>query len=91
MFLRIALDNCSAEVLVSTEKIPMTLVGIEPGPLGYKSNALPLRQRVYSLTQLSEIRYKPISYASGRVIGRNTLLFKVDIIYDDLKAISAQN
>ena len=25
----------------------------------YKSNALPLSQRVYSLTQLSEIGYKP--------------------------------
>ena len=44
-------------------KNPMTLVGFEPGPPGYKSNALPLSQRVYSLRQLSEIGYKPISYA----------------------------
>ena len=28
-----------------------------------RANALPLSQRVYSLTQLSEIGYKPISYA----------------------------
>ena len=44
------------------EKNPMTLVRIEPGPPGYKSNALPLSQRVYSLKQLSEIGYKPIRY-----------------------------
>ena len=39
----------------------MTLVRIESGLPGYKSNALPLSQRVYSLTQLSEIGYKPIA------------------------------
>ena len=51
------------------EKNPMTLEGFEPGPPGYKSNALPLSQRVYSLTQLSEIGYKRV----GRKILRNRL------------------
>ena len=42
----------------------MTLVGIEPGQPGQKSNALPLRQSVYSVTADSStlrIAYRFIS------------------------------
>ena len=73
MFLRHESDNKGKSIANKAEKNPITWVGSEPGPPGQKSNTLPLSYRVYSLTQFPEIRYKPISYAYGRVIGRDNV------------------
>ena len=60
----------------------MTLVGIESGLPGQYSNALPLSQRVYSLTQVSKATKVELSAATMLKFFKNSYMYFLNHLMD---------